>query len=249
MDITLEEAAFGVEKVIKIPRWQSCSTCGGSGAEPGTTPSTCPHCKGTGHVRFQQGFFSVSKACGKCHGTGKIIANPCKACKGNGKVKIQKEISVKIPAGVDSGSRLRMTGEGDLGSNGGPSGDLYVVLEVEEHRFFRREGMDLICEVPVPFTTAALGGEIEVPTLDGTANLKIPAGTPSGKAFSIKGKGMPRLHSHQRGEQVVHISIDVPKKLNSRQKELLEEFAKLSGEGHGEAGKGLKTKLKGLFSL
>ncbi len=248
LNITLEEAAFGAEETIKIPRWQTCDVCNGIGAEPGTSPATCPNCKGAGHIRFQQGFFSVSKTCGKCHGTGRIITNPCKSCKGNGKVRVQREISVKIPAGVDNGSRLRLSGEGDFGSYGGPPGDLYVVVNVDEHSFFKRDGMDIFCQVPLSFPKAVFGGEIEVPTLNGPAKLKIPAGTQSGKAFHLKGKGMPRLGSHQRGDQIVSVYIDVPKKLTPRQREILEEFASISEENVEET-KGFKNKLKDLFSV
>ncbi|MFO0752380.1 MAG: molecular chaperone DnaJ [Thermodesulfovibrionales bacterium] len=249
LTVTLEEAAFGTEKNLKIPRWQNCEVCSGSGAEPGKPPVACPQCKGTGHIRFQQGFFSVSKTCGKCQGTGRIITNPCTTCKGNGKVKTQKEISVKIPAGVDGGSRLRLSGEGDFGSYGGPPGDLYVVLSVEEHSFFRREGMDIHCELPLSFAKAVFGGEVEVPTLDGSATLRIPAGTSSGKSFHVKNKGVPRLGSHHRGDQVVTVYIDVPKKLTARQKELLAEFALEGGEVLDESVKGFKSKLKDLFSM
>lgn len=249
LTISLEEAAFGTEKSLKIPRWQGCETCGGSGAQPGKTPVTCTTCKGTGHVRFQQGFFSVSRPCSKCRGVGTIITDPCHACKGEGKVRVQKEILVKVPAGVDTDSRLRVSGEGDFGSFGGPPGDLYIVLSVEEHKKFRREGLDIYCDFPIPFTVAVLGGEVEVPTLDGSSRLKVPAGTPSGKLFHLKGKGMPRIGSHQRGDQVVSISIEVPKKLTPRQKELLEEFAMISGEAHEESAKGFKGKLKDIFSM
>ncbi|MEW6115966.1 MAG: molecular chaperone DnaJ [Nitrospirota bacterium] len=248
MTITLEECAFGTEKEIKIPRWQSCDVCSGSGAEPGKPPVTCSQCKGTGHIRFQQGFFSVSKTCGKCQGTGKIITDPCHACKGNGKIKVQREVLVKIPAGVDNGSRLRMTGEGDFGSYGGPPGDLYIVLTVEEHPFFKREGMDVLCQMPLSFPKAVFGGEVEVPTLNGPAKLRIPPGTPSGKSFHLKGRGIPKLGSHYRGDQIVSVYIDVPKKLTPRQKELLEEFASIGDETHDEA-KGFKSKLKDLFSM
>lgn len=248
LNITLEEAAFGCEKTIKIPRWQTCDVCSGTGSEPGKQPAACSTCKGTGHIRFQQGFFSVSKTCGKCHGTGKIITNPCRACSSNGKVRVQREISVKIPAGVDTGSRLRLSGEGDFGSYGGPPGDLYVVMSVEEHNFFKRDGMDIYCEIPISFPKAVFGGEVEVPTLNGPTKLKIPAGASSGKSFHLKGKGVPKLGSHQRGDQIVSIYIDVPKKLTPRQKELLEEFANISGEDLGES-KGFKSKLKNLFSM
>jgi molecular chaperone DnaJ len=248
LDITLEEAAFGVEKTIKVPRWQKCEECGGSGSEQGSPPETCTGCRGTGHVRYQQGFFSVSKTCGKCHGAGRIITKPCKRCGAEGKVKVHRDLSVKVPTGVDDGSRLRLTGEGDLGILGGPPGDLYVVISVAEHPLFVRDGIDLHCQQPISFTKAVLGGETEVRTLDGTAKLKIPAGTPSGKSFHLRGKGMPRIGSHHRGDQIVTIYIDVPKKLTPRQREALEEFASLSEEEHDEASRGLKDKLKDLFS-
>lgn len=247
LDITLEEAAFGAEKKITIPRWQSCSTCGGSGAAPGTSPVACPNCRGTGHVRFQQGFFSVSKTCGKCQGSGRIITEPCKGCKGNGRVKVQREILVKIPAGVDNGSRLRLNGEGDLGSYGGPPGDLYVLINVQEHPFFKREGMNIYCQVPISFTKAVFGGEIEVPTLNGHERLKIPAGTPSGRSFHLKGKGLPKIGSHHRGDQIVSVYIDVPKKLSQRQKEILEEFERLTEETTEK--RGFKNKLKEFFTI
>jgi len=245
LDITLMDAAFGAEKTIEVPRWENCSECKGSGAAPGKGPVVCPNCKGAGQVRFQQGFFSVSKTCGKCHGAGKIIMNPCKICKGQGKVRQYRDVSVRVPSGVDTGSKLRMSGEGELGVYGGPSGDLYIVLTVEEHPFFKREGTTLYCKVPISFPHAALGAEIEVPTIDGVTKLKIPAGTHSGKPFHIKGKGMPRVGSHQRGDQVVIVNIEVPKHLTSRQKELLEEFAKINGD---EVSKSFKEKLKDLFA-
>ncbi len=245
LDITLMEAAFGTEKTIEIPRWENCADCKGTGAAPGKAPATCPNCKGSGQVRFQQGFFSVSKTCGKCNGEGRIITDPCKTCKGQGRTKKYREINVRIPAGVDTDSKLRMSGEGELGLYGGPPGDLYIFLSVEEHQFFKREGMTLYCKVPVSFPQAALGAEIEVPTIDGVTNLKIPQGTPSGKAFHLKGKGMPRLGSHQRGDQVVIVNIEVPKHLTPRQKEILEEFAKINSD---EVSKGFKEKLKDLFA-
>jgi molecular chaperone DnaJ len=245
LDITLEDAAFGVEKAIEVPRWENCSDCKGSGAAPGKGPITCTNCKGTGQVRFQQGFFSVSKTCGRCHGEGKIITDPCKTCKGQGRIKKYREINVKIPLGVDIGSKLRMSGEGERGIYGGPPGDLYIVLNVLEHSFFQREGMNIYCRVPISFPQATLGAEIEVPTLDGVTKLKIPQGTSSGKAFHIKGKGMPRLGVHTRGDQIVIVNIEVPKHLTPRQKELLEEYAKINGD---EIAKSFKDKLKDLFA-
>lgn len=243
--ITLVEAAFGTEKTIEVPRWEPCFECRGTGSTPGKGPVTCPNCRGSGQVRFQQGFFSISKTCGRCNGSGKVITDPCKACKGQGKVKRLRSVNVKIPAGVDQGSRLKIAGEGDSGLYGGPPGDLFVIINVEEHPFFKREGIDIFCEVPISFPQAALGAEIEVPTLDGTSKIKIPAGTPSGKTFYIKGKGIPKLGGHIRGDQVVRVYIDVPKKLTPRQRELLEEFAQIEGD---QINKSFKEKLRDFFT-
>jgi molecular chaperone DnaJ len=245
LDISLMEAAFGVEKTIEIPRWEDCGECKGSGAAPGKAPMTCPNCKGAGQIRIQQGFFSIAKTCGKCGGQGKVITDPCKACNGQGKVKNYKNIQLKMPAGVDTGSRLRVSGEGEMGFNGGPRGDLFIYLEVEEHPFFKRDGNDLYCEVPVSFPQAALGAEIEVPTIDGSEKLKIPSGTPSGRLFHMKGKGIQKLGGHHKGDQTVRVYVDVPKNLTQRQRELLEEFAKISGD---EVSKTFKEKIKNLFT-
>jgi molecular chaperone DnaJ len=244
LSINLVEAVFGTEKTIDFPRLDDCPECRGSGSEPGKDPEVCSACNGTGQTRFQQGFFSVSKTCGRCYGNGKIISHPCRTCNGKGKVKKQKNITVKFPPGVDTGSRLKVNGEGEPGVYGGPRGDLYIVLHVEEHPFFKRDGTEIFCEVPITFPQASLGAEIEVPTLDGRAKLKIPPATSSGKVFYLKGKGAPRVGGSTRGNQVVHIYIDVPKKLTPRQKELLEEFASINGE---EVSKGFKDKLKDLF--
>jgi molecular chaperone DnaJ len=245
LDITLMDAAFGIEKVIEVPKWEVCNECRGTGSAPGKGPVVCSNCRGTGQVRFQQGFFSISKTCGKCNGTGKIITDPCRVCKGQGKVKRFKTINVKIPAGVDTGSRLRISGEGEAGFYGGPPGDLFVILDVEEHRFFKREGNDIFCEAPVSFPQAALGAEMEVPTIDGTSKIKIPPGTPSGRIFHIKGKGLTRVGGHVRGDQIVRVYVDVPKKLTPRQRELLEEFVQSDGD---EVAKTFKEKIKDLFS-
>lgn len=245
LGITLMEAAFGTEKIIEIPKWEGCIECHETGSTPGKEPATCVNCKGTGQVRLQQGFFSISKTCGRCNGIGRIITDPCKACKGQGKVKKFKSINVKIPAGIDTDSRLRIINEGDMGLHGGPPGDLYIILNVEEHPFFKRDGNDLYCEVPLSFPQATLGSEIEVPTLDGTSKIKIPQGTPSGRIFYLKGNGIQKLGGHGRGDQIVRVYIDVPKKLTSRQKELLEEFAKINGD---EVARSFKEKIKDLFS-
>ncbi len=230
MDITLEEAAFGTEKEIVIPSLNACDTCSGTGSADGSAPSTCSECNGSGNVRFQQGFFSVTKTCGRCSGRGTVIANPCKTCHGSGKVRVKRSISVKIPPGVDSNNKLKMSGEGEDGYFGGPRGDLYIFINVKEHEFFKRNGVDILCEVPISFTVAALGGEIEVPSLETTEKIKIPAGTQSGRVFRLKHRGVQRLSGSSRGDQLVTVSIAVPAKLTARQKELLEEFAKISGE-------------------
>jgi len=244
LDIDLFEAASGVEKVISVMKWVNCTSCGGSGSRSGK-PVTCPDCGGKGHLRYQQGFFSVSRTCSKCGGEGKVVADPCEDCGGQGKKRIPKKVSVKIPAGVDTGTRLKMSGEGEPGEHGGPPGDLYIVIGVKEHEFFRREGSDIFCEVPLTFPQAALGTEIEVPGLDGTHRLKIPAGTQPGTAFTLKGKGVQRLGARGRGDQVVIVSVSVPKNLTRRQRELIEEFEKLSGE---DAHEDFKTRLKNIFA-
>ncbi len=245
LDIALMEAAFGSEKVIEIPRWEVCSGCNGSGSAPGKTAAACPNCKGAGQIRLQQGFFSISRTCERCDGAGRIITDPCRACKGQGRTRTFKSVSVKIPAGVDTGSRLRISGEGEMGVHGGPRGDLYIYINVEEHQFFKREGNNLFCDVPLSFPQAVLGAEIEVPTIDGNHKLKIPSGTPSGRIFHIKGKGVQKLGGSGRGDQFVRIFIDVPKSLTQRQRELLEEFAQIAGD---EVNKSFREKIKNLFA-
>jgi molecular chaperone DnaJ len=245
LDITLMEAAFGTERTIEVPRWEDCKECRGSGSAPGKPPVTCQNCKGTGQIRVQQGFFSISRTCNKCGGAGKVITDPCKACKGQGKIREFKTINVRIPAGIDTGSRLRISNEGEMGFHGGPRGDLYIYLNVEEHEFFKRDGNNLYCEVPVSFPQAALGSEIEVPTIDGTQKLKIPPGTSSGKIFHLKGRGVQKLGGSTRGDQITRVYIDVPKSLTQRQKELLEEFAQISGD---EVNKSFREKIKNLFT-
>ncbi len=244
LTINLHEAAFGAEKIIEIPKTEPCADCAGTGSA-GRKPSSCLNCRGTGQVRYQQGFFTISKTCGKCHGKGYVIGDPCKRCKGSGLITKTKALSIKIPAGVETGSKLRLRGEGELGQNGGPPGDLYVYITVEEHPLFKRDGNNIICEIPITFPQAVLGADIEVPTLEGPAKLRIPPGTSSGAEFVLKGKGIQRLHSHTRGNQIVRVYIEVPKKITPRQKELIEELARLNNE---EPQKTFMDKIKNLFS-
>ncbi len=245
LTITFEEAAFGSEKEIGVPRWERCDSCYGSGSTNGKEPVTCPECHGSGQMRFQQGFFSVSRTCSRCSGAGKMIVDPCKKCNSAGKVRKTRQVSVKVPPGVDTGTRLKMTGEGELGQYGGPPGDLYIFISVEKHPFFLREDTNLLCEIPISFTVAALGGEIDVPKLKGSEKLKIPVGTPSGKLFRLKGEGIQRIGGYSRGDLIVKIYIDVPKKLAPKQRELLEEFASISGD---HVSKSFKEKLKDMFT-
>lgn len=230
LEVTFEEAANGCERTLSIPRMSACATCKGSGAKPGTSPKECPQCRGSGQIRFQQGFFSIAKTCGHCNGQGTIVANPCQTCHGTGVDRKVHTLNVKIPAGVDTGSRLKLRGEGEAGANGGPPGDLYVLLQVEDHPIFVRDGNDVVCEVPLSFAQIALGTEIEVPTLNGPARVKVPAGTQSGHVFRLKGKGIPDVGGYGRGDEIVRVLVETPRKLTARQRELLEEFARLSGE-------------------
>jgi molecular chaperone DnaJ len=226
LEITFEESAKGAETTIDIPRLEACETCHGTGSAPGSSPSTCPQCKGHGQLRFQQGFFTVARTCGQCRGSGKVITKPCITCKGEGRIAQQRKLTVKIPPGISSGQRLRLHGEGEGGKAGGPAGDLYVFVEVTEHPFFRREGNDLVCEIPLNFTTLALGGAIEVPTLDGTESYKVPEGTQSGTTFRLRGKGMPDVSGRGRGDLYFAVQAVTPKKLSKDQKTLLEQLAR-----------------------
>ncbi|HEX9625501.1 MAG TPA: molecular chaperone DnaJ [Acidiferrobacterales bacterium] len=231
LELSLEQAVRGTEMRIRVPTLDTCETCHGSGAKPGTTPSKCPTCGGHGQVRMQQGFFSIQQTCPNCRGTGKVVTEPCPDCHGQGRVKHTKTLSVKVPAGVDEGDQIRLAGEGEAGENGGPHGDLYVQIRLKPHPIFKRDGDDLHCEMPVSFATATLGGEVEIPTLDGRANLKIPAGTQSDKVFRLRGKGVTNVRSGHVGDLYCHTSIETPVNLTKRQKELLEEFDALLREG------------------
>ena len=247
LEIQFEEAAFGCEKKLSIPRWKACEGCEGKGTKSGTAPRTCPSCRGSGQIRFQQGFFSIAKTCSQCGGEGSIIADPCATCGGAGRVRVTQNLSVKIPAGVDSGSRLKLRGEGEAGLAGGPEGDLYVVIAVAEHPLFARQGKDIICELPVSFTQLALGAEIEVPTLEDKAKIKIPAGAQTGMVFRLKGKGIADLQGYGRGDELVRVHVEVPRKLTARQRELLEEYARNGGEEVSPLNKGFLDRVREMF--
>jgi molecular chaperone DnaJ len=247
LEISFEEAAFGCRPKVPIPRPKKCETCSGSGSKSGMPPRPCTTCGGAGEVRFTQGFFAVSRTCGDCNGTGAMIPDPCGKCRGSGKVPSEEVIEVNIPAGVDNGTRVRLTGMGEPGDRGGQAGDLYVTVIVREHPLFQREDYEVFCEVPISFTQAALGAKIDVPTLDGKVKMTIPSGTQSGKVFRLKGKGIPHLHSQQRGDQHVRVIVETPTELSSKQRELLEKFAELSGEESHPQSKSFFDKVKELF--
>ena len=224
LELDLEEAVRGTTVTIKVPSLVECKTCDGSGAKKGTSPVTCTTCGGIGQVRMQQGFFSVQQTCPRCHGSGKMITDPCGSCHGQGRVEETKTLSVKVPAGVDTGDRIRLSGEGEAGGKGGPSGDLYVVVNVREHPIFQRDGKHLYCEVPIDYADAALGGELEVPTLDGRVKLKIPEGTQTGKLFRLRGKGVKSVRSRSEGDLYCRVVVETPVNLTLEQRELLEKF-------------------------
>jgi molecular chaperone DnaJ len=234
MKISFYEAAFGKETQIEISKVVPCDVCSGTGAKPGTSPTICPNCKGTGQVTRSQGFFTISTTCSQCRGEGKFVPHPCKECRGLGKVKRNKKIQIKIPPGVDTGSKLRIRSEGEEGERGGPPGDLFVFLYVEHHDFFAREGDDIICQIPISFIQAALGSEIEIPTLNGKKNLSIPKGTESNEIFRIKGEGFPKLRGYGRGDLLVQVILKTPKNLTKRQEELLREFEEVSMKKENE---------------
>ena len=251
LEIGLEEAARGTETKIRIPTLEECSTCHGTGAKPGTQPVKCTTCDGHGQVRMQQGFFSIQQTCPKCHGSGKIVQSPCVTCRGAGRLKQHKTLSVKIPSGVDEGDRIRLSGEGEAGVNGGPAGDLYVVIHLKAHAVFTRDHNDLHCEMPVSFTTAALGGEIEIPTLDGYAKIKIPAETQSGKVFRLRGKGIKGVRSSTHGDLMCHVVVETPVNLTARQRELLMELETINNKDagkHNPRAKSWMDKVKEFFA-
>ncbi|MEP6966335.1 MAG: molecular chaperone DnaJ [Polaromonas sp.] len=251
MEITLEEAAHGKDAQIRIPSWDDCTTCHGSGAKPGTKVATCTTCHGHGVVQMRQGFFSVQQNCPQCKGSGKLIPSPCVACHGVGKTKTNKTLEVKIPAGIDDGMRIRSTGNGEPGSNGGPPGDLYIEIRLKKHEIFERDGDDLHCSMPISFTTAALGGEIEVPTLSGKAAIDIPEGTQAGKQFRLRGKGLKGVRSSYPGDLYCHVTVETPVKLTEHQRKLLKELdesIKTGGAKHSPSEEGWTDKLKNFFS-
>ncbi|MDJ0921772.1 MAG: molecular chaperone DnaJ [Henriciella sp.] len=246
MDITLEEAFAGKETEINVPSAVTCGTCEGSGAEPGTSPETCPSCNGAGRVRAQQGFFTMERTCARCSGRGQVISKPCKTCRGAGQVQEDRHLAVKIPAGVESGMRIRLSGEGEPGTKGGPQGDLYIFVEVQEHDLFERDGPNLYCRTPVSMVTAALGGEIEIPTIDGgRARVSIPEGAQTGRKLRLRGKGMPSLRgSHQTGDLYIEMFVETPRNLSARQKDILREFCDCSGADCNPESEGFMGRIK-----
>ncbi len=247
LELSFEEAAFGSEVTVKIPRPKRCEACEGTGSKS-KQQRQCPTCGGAGEVRFTQCFFAVARTCNQCGGSGQVVADPCKECKGQGKTESVSELSVKIPAGVDTGTRVRLAGEGEPGEQGGPSGDLYVVVHVKEHAIFHREEYEVFCEVPISFVQATLGAQLEVPTLDGMVKMKVPEGTQSGKIFRLKGKGIPHLQSSDRGDQHVRVVVETPQNLSRAQRELLEKFAEASGENVNPQSKTFFDKVKDLLN-
>ena len=250
MEITLEEAARGKETQIRIPSWENCETCHGTGAKPGTSAKVCGTCNGAGTVHMRQGFFSIQQGCPHCHGTGKIIPEPCTTCAGQGKIKKNKTLEVKIPAGINEGMRIRSAGNGEPGTNGGPAGDLYIEIRIKQHDVFERDGDDLHCTVPVLMTTAALGGGIEVPTLGGQAEIDLPEGTQHGKTFRLRGKGIKGVRSSYPGDLYCHVSVETPVKLTEHQRKLLKEIDesfRKSGERHSPNSKSWSDRVKGIF--
>jgi len=247
LQVEFEEAVFGVEKNISLVRDMACEDCSGSGAAKGSSPEVCQQCGGQGQVAVQQGFFTIARTCPVCLGKGKIVRTPCATCTGKGTKGVESKIEVKVPAGIDHGQRLKLRGEGEPGSQGGPPGDLYVQIYVKPHQIFQRQDHELICEMPITYAAAALGAEIEVPTLEGKANVKIPAGTQSGKTFRLRGKGVPVLGANRRGDLHVKVAVHVPKKLNEEQRILLEKLRELQGVIPEDANKGFLDKMKEMF--
>lgn len=248
LPVTLDEAYAGVHKAITLPSSVACDACHGTGAEGGAEPVACPTCSGIGKVRAQQGFFTVERTCPTCGGAGQIVKNPCRSCGGAGRVQKDRTLSVNIPPGVETGTRIRLSGEGEAGLRGGPPGDLYIFLEVAEHPIFQRDGLNLFCRVPVSMVSAALGGEVEVPTIDGgRARVRVPEGAQSGKQMRLRGKGMPALRGSGRGDMVIELAVETPVKLTARQKELMREFERLSEQANNPEGSSFFSKVKGFW--
>jgi molecular chaperone DnaJ len=247
MEITLEEAAFGVQKEIEIEKLGICDKCDGTGAEPGSRAVTCPTCRGRGQVISSRGFFQVSQTCPRCRGAGEIIEKPCPQCRGEGRVEKRSRVTLKIPAGIREGSRLRSSSNGEAGIRCGPPGDLYVVIHIKEHKVFQRDGDSLYCEVPIPFSVAALGGEVDIPTLEGKAHLKVPAGTQSGQMFKLRGKGISNIDGRSRGDLLARLIVEVPSRLNAEQRRKLEEFAALCGDDNTPLRKSFFERAKEFF--
>jgi molecular chaperone DnaJ len=248
MEITLKEAYTGKTAQIRVPTSVSCESCGGSGAKTGTKPKSCPTCGGMGKVRASQGFFTIERTCPACQGRGEVIEEPCTTCLGAGRTTKERTLSVNIPAGVEDGTRIRLAGEGEAGLRGGPAGDLYIFLSIKPHEFFQRDGADIFCKVPISMTTAALGGQIDVPTVEGSSSrVRIPEGTESGKQFRLKGKGMPVLRSKVTGDMYIQVEVETPKNLTRRQRELLEEFEKESHKGTSPESHGFFARVKEFF--
>jgi len=233
---------------IRFPRLEDCGACGGLGSKPGTQPVSCPQCHGTGAIAMRQGFFEIRRPCGRCQGQGRVIEDPCAECRGEGRVRRERTLAIQIPAGVDNGSRLRLGGEGEAGVGEAPAGDLYVVLTVRDHPLFERQGNDILCEVPITFVQAALGDEIEVPSLEGPVKVKVPAGTQSGKVLRLRGRGIVSLNGDGQGDELVRLLVEVPTKLNARQKQILRQFAEVSGTETNPIGKSFLDKMRDLFS-
>lgn len=248
LQITFEEAAFGTEKEVELRRRRECNDCSGSGAAKGSKAETCTDCGGAGQVRMQQGFFAISRPCPSCRGAGKTIKNPCPSCRGQGLTAVSGKLKVTVPPGIDESQRLKLRGEGESGLQGGPDGDLYVVIRIKAHKIFQRHDSDIICEVPITYTTAVLGGEIEVPTLDGKVKLKIPAGTASGKVFRMKNKGIQVLGTTRRGDQHIRVAVHIPKKLSEKYTKVLEELREVEKEKGIETDEGFFDKVKNIFS-
>ena len=251
LEVSLEQAARGTETKIRIPTMETCETCKGSGAKPGTHPKTCDTCHGAGTVRLSQGFFSIQQTCPTCHGTGKMVTDPCATCRGAGRLKKHKTLAVKIPAGVDEGDRIRLSGEGEAGVNGGPPGDLYVVMHLKAHGVFQRDGDDLHCEMPISFTQAALGGEIDIPTLDGSAKIKVPPETQTGQVFRLRGKGIKGVRSSYPGDLLCEVVVETPVRLTERQRELLRELEDINTKDanrHNPRAKSFMDKVREFFA-